>query len=140
MGEGQRPTFRRNAAPILRRHSLQRGLRGYLILFDPRTFVLDWQVEPRSVLSPLVVLRRVIAFHRSPPSTLSIETTSVITLVPGKLQPPWEGREEWLQAQAAGGTNNRLGGAGGKNLSSEEKRCVARPRAVEFKLSEGSEN
>jgi hypothetical protein len=80
MGEGQRPIFRGNAASILRRHSLQRGLQGYLILFDHRTLVLDWQVESRSVLSPLVVLRRVKAFHRSPGSTLSTETTSVITL------------------------------------------------------------
>jgi len=34
------------------------------------------------VLSPLVVLRRVKAFHRSPPSPLSTETTSVNTSVP----------------------------------------------------------
>lgn len=80
MGEGQKPIFRWNAAPILRRHGLQRGLRGYLILFDHRTLVLDWQVEPRPVLSPLVVLSWVKAFHRSPASTLDIETTSFITL------------------------------------------------------------
>jgi hypothetical protein len=32
----------------------------------------------------LVVLTRVIAFHRSPGSTLSTETTSVITLTPNE--------------------------------------------------------
>jgi len=93
MGEGQRPIFRRNAVSILRRHGLQRGLRGYLILFDHRTLVLDWQVESRSVLSPLVVLRGVKAFHRSPSSTLSTETTSVITLTLHRPPHPSKGVE-----------------------------------------------
>jgi len=69
-------------APTPGRHRLQRGLQGYLILFDHRTLALDWQIESRPVLSPLVVLSWVKAFHRSPTSTLGTETTSVIALTP----------------------------------------------------------
>lgn len=44
---------------------------------------LDRQVDSSSVLSPLVVLRGVKAFHRSPSSPLSMKATSVNTSFPG---------------------------------------------------------
>jgi len=43
---------------------------------------VDCRVESCSPLSLLVVLSRVKAFHRSPVSPVSTETTSVITLEP----------------------------------------------------------
>jgi len=80
--KGPRQRFRRNTTSTLSWHRLQHGLQGYLILFDPHTLVLDWQVEIRPALSLLVVLKRVQAFHRSPLSTLGTITTSVSTSTP----------------------------------------------------------
>jgi len=76
-GKEPGPKSRGDPTSILSRHRLQHGLQGYLILFDPHTLVLDWQVETSPVLSLLAVLKGVQEFHLSPLSTLDTITTSV---------------------------------------------------------------
>ena len=67
-------------SPTVSHHRLQRGLPGYLILFDPRTFVPQRQSRPRQLPSRSVFY--VISMHFTatlhiPPAPFGLKSASI---------------------------------------------------------------
>ena len=68
-------------SPTTSVHRLQRGLPGYLILFDPHAFVHERQYRPGKLPSLSVfcdISMHFTATHHIPPASTSLKTISII--------------------------------------------------------------